>query len=68
MIDRIAFEDITSATILKPGDKVLLVVTGKWTMERIEYAQGILRERFPEAEFTLVSQVDDVIVKPADHD
>jgi phosphoketolase len=63
---RVAFEDVATATILKPGDKVLLVVSGNWTMERVDYAQKLLGERFPDAEFTFVSQVDTMIVKPAD--
>jgi hypothetical protein len=35
---RVAFEDVATATILKPGDKVLLVVSGNWTMERVDNA------------------------------
>lgn len=64
-IPRAAFEGIQSATILKPGDRVLLVVSD-WRIDRRDQAVHLLSERFPEAEFTFITGVEDVLVKPAE--
>lgn len=63
--DRAAFEGIQSATILKPGDRVLLIVE-QWDMEQLDRARDALSERFPEVEFTYVKGVEDVVVKPSE--
>lgn len=65
MTDRNAFDDIRSATILKPGDNVLIAVDGRWDMAKLDALTRHLTDRFPEARFTVLSDVDQVIVKPA---
>lgn len=67
--DRAAFEGIQSATILKPGDRVLVVVEGKSEPGAIEHMRDMrtaLHDRFPGTEFTFVFGVDDVVVKSAE--
>jgi len=66
--DRSAFEGIQSATILKPGDRVLLVLAAAhWSPAKARTARdGFLAERFPDVEFTLAIGIDDVVVKPTE--
>lgn len=65
-VPRAAFEGIQSATILKPGDRVLLIVEDRWHMQRRDEARRQLSERFPEVEFTFINGVEDVVVKPSE--
>jgi hypothetical protein len=65
-VPRNAFEGIQSATVLKPGDRVLLVVRDGWNRERVDRAARLLAERFPEVEFTFTDRVEDVVVKPSE--
>ena len=66
MTDRAAFEGIQSATILKPGDKVLLTVGRGWDRYQMHLAQHEMSQRFPEVEFLFVCGVEDVVVKPSE--
>jgi hypothetical protein len=62
---REAFEGIKSATILRPGDSVLLVLDGWPTPRQMEDIQQRLGDRFPDVAFTIASCISDVVVRPA---
>jgi hypothetical protein len=64
-IDREAFLGIETATIIKPGDRVLLTVDGRWDQRSVADAQKLITERFPDAVFTFVTGVDKVTIAPA---
>jgi hypothetical protein len=62
--DRTAFESISSATILKPGDKVLVTLRDWPNPDDIAEYRKRLTERFPGVEFTVASGIDQVAVVP----
>ena len=63
--ERKVFEHIESATVLKPGDRVLLTVDwGHRDLEVLEEAKSKLAERFPGVEFTFVTDVESVTIMP----
>ena len=66
MSDRAAFEGIQSATILKPGDKVLLVVAQMLSQRQADNLSQRIADRFPGIDFAFVSGVEDVVVKPTE--
>lgn len=53
-----------SATVLRPGDRVLLHTRRDVTMREADEIRGRLRQRFPDVEFTLASGIDGVLVAP----
>lgn len=63
---RSVFEGISSATLLKPGDRVLLTVSARWTMHHSHEADRYLSERWPDVEFVFLTEIDSVLVKPAE--
>ena len=64
--DRRAFEGIQSATILRPGDQVLIVVHHVVTQRQAHNLSNRLGEMFPDINFAFVSGVEDVLVQPAE--
>lgn len=60
--ERKVFEHIESATVLKPGDRVLLTVSRHWSGEELLRADEVLRERFPDVEFVFLSEASAMIM------
>lgn len=73
-IPRAAFEGIQSATILKPGDRVLIDCGMKARRSDIEALHSYLKECVPDVVFVVLGGVrvvaapvaEDVVVKPAE--
>ncbi len=53
--DRSVFEAISSATLLKPGDRVLLHMERPWSMQEVDQAKAVLHERAPGVTFVFVT-------------
>jgi hypothetical protein len=66
MSDRAAFEGIQSATILNPGDRVLVVVGRDLTQRQSDNMSQRLADWFPGVDFAFLSGVEDVVVKPTE--
>lgn len=66
MTDRNAFEGIQSATILKPGDQILVVVSHVITDRQANDMSQRLAYSFPGVSFAFLSGVEDVVVKPSE--
>lgn len=64
--DRAAFEGIQSATILRPGDRVLVVVHHVLSRKQADNMTDRLAAEFPDIHFAFVSGVEDVLVQPAE--
>ncbi len=64
--DRSVFEGISSATLLRPGDRVLLTVSGRWTMQQFDEANKYTGGRWPDIEFVFITEVESVVIKPAE--
>lgn len=72
--DRAAFEGIQSATILRPGDRVLIDCGMHARRSDIEALASYLKERMPDVEFAVIGGArvvsavgaEDVVVKPAE--
>ena len=67
--ERIAFEGISSATVLKPGDKVLLTTDKRWSPAQFaEFLETIRKAKeegpFGGIDFLVVSGIDSVTVEP----
>lgn len=54
--DRSVFECIETATMLKPGDRVLITTSAKWSHEQVQRADGVMAARFPGVEFTFLTE------------
>jgi len=65
MDDRNPFENVRSATILKPGDRVLIEMIEHATPEQVHNLADQIKERFPDVDFAFVSGVNSVYVAPA---
>jgi hypothetical protein len=50
--------EVAEALILKPGDRVLLLVQRNWTNQFVDQARSVLGERFPDVTFAFVSGVE----------
>lgn len=46
---------VVEGLTLRPGDRVLLTLSGSTTPEQVEYMQAELTKRFPDVEFTFVA-------------
>lgn len=57
-------DDTRSATVLRPGDRVLVHTSRDMTRQEAAEMRGKLGERFPDVEFTLACGVDGVLVAP----
>ena len=57
--------EVADALVMKPGDRVLLLVSDRWTREFVAEASYVLRERFPDVTFAFVSGVDKAIIEPS---
>jgi len=71
MSDRGVFEAVSSATVLKPGDLVLLTTDERWSPSEMDaFQRGIAaaRAEHPEfhVEFLVVSGVESVSVEPGE--
>jgi hypothetical protein len=67
--DRTAFEGISSATVLKPGDKVLLTTDKRWSPAEFDALRDMLRKAkeegpFAGVDFLVVSGIGSVTVVP----
>jgi len=62
--DRTAFEGVSSATVLKPGDKVLVTLGRPANRAEVDMLSAHLRERFPEVDFAIISGAESVTVQP----
>lgn len=58
--------EVAEALVLKPGDRVLLLVGANWPMEYVDRAQSVLKERFPDVAFAFASGVDQAVIEPAE--
>jgi hypothetical protein len=65
---RRVFADVETATILKPGDRVLLTVNPQWTPAMVHRAEEIFAERFPGVTFGFAGGVESVVVMPKGRD
>lgn len=57
---------IRTATVLKPGDRVLLVVDSAWSEAHVHRVLDKLKEGAPEVRFLMVCGVGEVVIKPAE--
>jgi hypothetical protein len=59
--------EVAEALIVKPGDHVLLLLKehSGWTMETVDRANALLKERFPDVTFAFVSDIEKAVVAPA---
>jgi uncharacterized protein YmfQ (DUF2313 family) len=58
--------EVAEALIVKPGDRVLLLLKehSGWSMETVERANALLKERFPDTTFAFVSDIEKAVVAP----
>lgn len=66
LADAIIAAPVVSATVLKPGDRVLLVLDGVVYEREAQGMRETLEARFPGTTFTIASGVSEVVVQPAD--
>jgi hypothetical protein len=66
LADAIIAAPVASATVIKPGDSVLVVLDGVRTMAELEEFKELLGPRFPGVSITIATGVSEVVVKPAD--
>ena len=57
---------VTGATILRPGDRVLLTVDGLLPVDKMLDARETLTERFPEVQFTFVTARSVLVMRDDD--
>jgi hypothetical protein len=57
--------EVADALIVKPGDRVLLLLDDhhSWTEASVEQAQRVMKKRFPDTVFTLVTGVQSAVVE-----
>lgn len=60
--DRSVFESISTATLLKPGDRVLLTVSRRWSQQQLHDANEYVGKNWPDIEFVFATEVDDVVI------
>lgn len=61
-----ALADVRSATILKPGDRVLVDLGRPATPQDMDRIADTMKLRFPDVEFTFLCGAESVLVKPAE--
>jgi hypothetical protein len=56
--------EVAEALIVKPGDRVLLLLKehSGWSMETVDMAQALLKERFPDVTFAFISDIDSAVL------
>jgi hypothetical protein len=56
--------EVAEALIVKPGDRVLLLLRehSGWSMETVDMAQALLKERFPDVTFAFISDIDSAVL------
>lgn len=59
---------MTTTTVLRPGDKVLVTFAENVNLDTVQHITTQLRERFPDVEFTSLSGVESVVVQPAEEE
>lgn len=62
-VPRNAFEGIQSATILRPGDRVLIDCGRAARRSDIDALARLLKERFPDVEFTVIGGAQVIAVE-----
>lgn len=64
LADAIIAAPVASATVIKPGDSVLLVLDGVVYEREAQGMRETLEARFPGTSFTIASGVSEVVVQP----
>lgn len=57
---------VVTGLVIKPGDSVLLTTGEDWSAEHAQNVMHALRDRFPDAEFTIISGISGLAVYEGD--